>query len=374
MLKRINLTLTIILVVVACSSSVFALSNLSFLASGPGVSLFNVQPENDRDRDGLAGPVRRVRTETAKLSNKGGKLVEGPRAALETASYDIKGGKTENAYFPVSGATLTGKEVYKYDDKGNIIEMTLQDESGTLLSKEVYAYEFDSFGNWTKMTTSVAVIEGGKINFEPTEVTYRTITYYLDEATLARMSQPAAPKPASALANVPVPSANTSVSLTAPGVFNNSVVNKPASSATDAALMTAPPPSAASSVTMVKTSAPAPDSKVVKTDAEAAPKQVVVKPPVKPISGGVLNGKATSLPVPVYPPAARNARASGLVTVEVVIDGSGKVISAKATSGHTLLQQAAVQAAQQARFTPTLLSGQPVKISGVINYNFALQQ
>jgi protein TonB len=95
---------------------------------------------------------------------------------------------------------------------------------------------------------------------------------------------------------------------------------------------------------------------------------------VKPISGGVLNGKATSLPVPIYPTAARNARASGQVAVEVVIDGSGKVISAKAMSGHALLQQAAVQAAQQARFTPTLLSGQPVKISGIINYNFSLQQ
>jgi protein TonB len=375
MLKRINLTLTVLLVVAACSSSIFALGNLSFSASGPGVSAFNLLTDTDRDRDGLAGPVRRVRTETAKLANKGGKLVESPRAALETASYDIKGGKTENAYFPVSGATLTGKEVYKYDDKGNIIEMTLQDESGTLLSKEVYSYEFDSFGNWTKMTTSVAVIEGGKINFEPTEITYRTITYYLDEATLAKMSQPAAPRPAPALANVPVPSAASPTALNAPGVSNNAVAGKPASSLTDAALLSAPPPSAASSnnATMVKTSATAPDTKA-RTDAEAAPKQAVVRPPVKPISGGVLNGKATSLPVPVYPPAARNARASGLVTVEVVIDGAGKVISARATSGNTLLQQAAVQAAQQARFTPTLLSGQPVKISGFINYNFALQQ
>lgn len=378
MLKRINLILTVILVVTACSSSVFALGKWSLLGSGAGVSLLNVLTETDRDRDGLSGPVRRVRTETAKLSNKGGKLVEGPRAALETASYDIKGGKTENAYFPVSGATLTGKEVYKYDDKGNIIEMTLQDESGTLLSKEVYTYEFDSFGNWTKMTTSVAVIEGGKINFEPTEVTYRTITYYLDEATLAKLSQPAAPKPAPALANVPVPSATAPTSLNTPGVSNNTVASKPAQSATDAALMSAPPPSVASNnATMVKASATStptttPDAKA-KTDAEA-PKQAVVRPPVKPISGGVLNGKATSLPVPVYPPAARSARASGLVTVEVVIDGSGKVISAKATSGNSLLQQAAVQAAQQARFTPTLLSGQPVKISGVINYNFALQQ
>ncbi|HYO91785.1 MAG TPA: TonB family protein, partial [Pyrinomonadaceae bacterium] len=286
------------------------------------------------------------------------------------AAYDIKGSKIENVYHPVAGATLTGKEVYKYDDKGNIVEMTLQDANGTLVSKEVYTYEFDSFGNWTKMMTSVAVIEGGKLSFEPTEVTYRTITYYLDGATLAKMNQPAAPK--SATVNIPVPSAAAPGSLTAPSVANNNVASKTTSGATDSSLMTAPPPSAASNVSMVKTNAAAPDN-AAKTAAEATPKQVMVRPPVKPISGGVLNGKATSLPVPSYPPAARSSRASGLVVVEVVIDGSGKVISAKATSGHALLQQAAVQAAQQARFTPTLLSGQPVKVSGTINYNFALQ-
>lgn len=375
MLKRITPTLMLLVVVAVCSSSTFALSALSLRSAGRQASLFSFLTDTDRDRDGLVGPVRRVRTETAKLSNKGGKSVEGARAALETASYDIKGSKIENAYFPVAGASLTGKEVYKYDDKGNIIEMTLQDESGMLLSKEVYTYEFDSFGNWTKMTTSVAVIEGGKINFEPTEVTYRTITYYLDEATLAKMSQPAAaPKPAPPMANVTVPSSAVPGSLNIPNVAGSVSVNKPASGATDALLTSAPPPSAPSTVLMVKTSAATPDTKQVKTEAEAALKQPLTKPPVKPISGGVLNGKATSLPVPVYPPAARSSRAAGMVTVEVVIDGNGKVISAKATSGHVLLQQAAVQAAQQARFTPTLLSGQPVKISGVINYNFALQK
>lgn len=374
MLKRIPSTLLLTFVLAVGSSPVFAFDHFSFLSSEPTASFFNLQPETDRDRDGLVGPVRRVRTETAKLSNKGGKLAEGARAALETAAYDIKGSKTENAYFPVAGATLTGKEVYKYDDKGNITEMTLLDESGALLGKEIYAYEFDSFGNWTKMTTSVAVIEGGKINFEATEVTYRVITYYLDEATLAKMSQPAAAKPAPALPNVPMPNVAGVGSSATSSMTNNIITNKPAPSATNTALMGEPPPAAAASnASMVKTSAAVPDT-TPKTDAEAAPKQVVARAPVKPISGGVLNGKATSLPVPSYPAAARSARAAGLVTVEVVIDGSGKVISAKATNGHPLLQQAAVQAAQQARFTPTLLSGQPVKISGVINYNFALQK
>ncbi|HEX8847622.1 MAG TPA: TonB family protein [Pyrinomonadaceae bacterium] len=103
------------------------------------------------------------------------------------------------------------------------------------------------------------------------------------------------------------------------------------------------------------------------------PQPTPVPKPRAPISGGVLNGKAISLPKPPYPPIAKAAKASGTVTVQVTIDESGKVISAKAVSGHPLLQQAAVQAAYGARFTPTQLSGQPVKVTGVITYNFVAQ-
>jgi protein TonB len=94
------------------------------------------------------------------------------------------------------------------------------------------------------------------------------------------------------------------------------------------------------------------------------------KEPPKTVSGGVLNGKAVSLPKPPYPPAARAVRASGAVSVQVLIDETGRVVSASAASGHPLLQAAAVAAARQARFSPTMLSGQPVKVSGIITYNF----
>jgi len=100
------------------------------------------------------------------------------------------------------------------------------------------------------------------------------------------------------------------------------------------------------------------------------PPPPVKKAPPKQISGGVLNGKATSLPKPPYPPAARAVRAAGAVTVQVLIDESGSVVSASAVNGHPLLRAAAVQAARSARFSPTQLSGQPVKVSGVITYNF----
>jgi len=88
------------------------------------------------------------------------------------------------------------------------------------------------------------------------------------------------------------------------------------------------------------------------------------------IEGGVLNGKALALPQPAYPPLARAAHISGTVSVQVLIDEQGNVTSAHAVDGHPLLQSVCVAAARQARFSPTLLEGEPVKVTGVIRYNF----
>ena len=91
-----------------------------------------------------------------------------------------------------------------------------------------------------------------------------------------------------------------------------------------------------------------------------------------PVRGGVLNGKAISLPKPPYPAIAKTERASGEVIVQIVVGESGCVISAYAVSGHPLLRAAAVAAARQACFSPTRLNGEPVKVSGFITYNFVL--
>ena len=91
------------------------------------------------------------------------------------------------------------------------------------------------------------------------------------------------------------------------------------------------------------------------------------------ISAGVLNGKATNLPKPTYPAIAKAAKASGQVNVHVTVDESGDVISATPVSGHPLLRAAAVAAARQAKFSPTKLSGQPVKVTGIITYNFVAE-
>lgn len=111
----------------------------------------------------------------------------------------------------------------------------------------------------------------------------------------------------------------------------------------------------------------------VKIADEPPPPEVKPTPPRAPISGGVLNGKAISLPKPAYPQIAKAAHASGTVVVQVVIDENGNVLTAHAVSGHPLLTAVAVSAARQARFSPTKLSGQPVKVTGVIQYNFVAQ-
>jgi TonB family protein len=314
-------------------------------------------------------------------------------------SYDIKGNKIENQYFPIAGANLTGKEVYKYDDKGNISEMTLLNTDGSLLSKEVYKYEFDFAGNWNRMTTAVAVIEAGKMSFLPTEITYRSIMYYLDE-NMMKMAQPpaqASVQPAAQATVQPksqsmgqstasqnsaapplgssVAGANLAGASSAKPAANNNTSSSPKTSALPGAMLNGEKLSGLGSVEVASArSSSSANVPVVHMDSEPPPPAPAPRPILKPVSGGVLNGTAISLPPPSYPEAARRLRVAGMVTVEVVVDETGKVISAVATGGPPALRDVAVQAALRARFSPTKLSGQPVKVSGLINYKFALAQ
>jgi TonB family protein len=85
---------------------------------------------------------------------------------------------------------------------------------------------------------------------------------------------------------------------------------------------------------------------------------------------GVERGRALQLPQPAYPAIAAAAHVSGQVQVQVVIDEEGNVIAASAVSGHPLLQATSVAAARNAKFTPAKLNGTPVKVTGIITYNF----
>ena len=102
-----------------------------------------------------------------------------------------------------------------------------------------------------------------------------------------------------------------------------------------------------------------------------APQPKPAVPPVLRVSV-VLNSRALELPKPTYPRMAVQIHLQGTVTVQVLIDETGRVVSAKALGGHPLLVPEAQKAALQARFSPTKISDQPVKVSGVITYNFIL--
>lgn len=146
-----------------------------------------------------------------------------------------------------------------------------------------------------------------------------------------------------------------------------------------------PEKSGASAATVASTSSVSPEGSATAASAEVAPAKPAANDDPKPddsqraaaepgkrapISAGVLNGKALSLPKPDYPAEAKAAGAEGVVVIQVTVDEQGNVTEARAISGPKMLQEVSVNAALQAKFSPTLLQGEPVKVTGVIVYNF----
>lgn len=114
---------------------------------------------------------------------------------------------------------------------------------------------------------------------------------------------------------------------------------------------------------------PLPASEVIEPASGNTPNTQPAKEPNQkkgPISGGMLNARAIYLPMPEVPPGD----ASGVVLVAIVVDEQGTVIEARAISGPQHLHAPAVTAARLARFSPTLLMGEPVRVSGTLSYNF----
>jgi TonB family protein len=229
------------------------------------------------------------------------------------------------------------------------------------------------------MVTSVAVIDNGHLTYEPTEITYRSISYYLEESVAKKLQPgaaqptPVAQAPASNAAPQPVAVVKTSAPVSPPAANSSAPKHTTSAPALPGATLNAAANISLSAPTGANVSdMSASAAAVVKVEDGPPPPAPAPRAPVRPISGGVLNGRAQSMPAPEYPEPAKRMRASGVVSVEVVVDVTGRVISAHAVSGHTTLRDAAERAAMRARFSPTLLSGQPVKVAGVINYNFAL--
>jgi TonB family protein len=161
--------------------------------------------------------------------------------------------------------------------------------------------------------------------------------------------------------------ANTNVAVNANSNVNKSPTPRPSPTPTPTPR---PTPNANANVNAANTNSAAPPVNALPSPTATPRPTETAAPPSRPVNVGVLNGRAVNLPTPAYPSAARALRAAGRVTVQVLVDETGNVSSAKATSGHPLLRQAAEAAARQSRFNPILVNNQAVAASGILVYNF----
>lgn len=141
---------------------------------------------------------------------------------------------------------------------------------------------------------------------------------------------------------------------------NNSANANAAAKATPANTAVAAKPTEAET----KPTDPAPVGKEIKV--ADGPKLKSIEPVEGTILGGVLNDLATSLPAP----DAGSATETGTVTVEVIVNEKGVVTASSVVSGPQPLWKAAGEAARQAKFDPPLHNGKPVKVAGVLTYEF----
>jgi len=362
MMNTLKLTIT-----AACLVMALVQPGLGQQGSVP-TSLAAAEEPTTREQDGLQGPVRRVRVETARVVVKGEKLVEGPRVVRGVATYDPLGKKIDAVDYPLESNTVPGKEKYRYDDKGNIIEMVVVGSDGSILGKEAYNYELDPMGNWTKMNTSVAVYENGKVTFEPTEVTYRTISYYYNQAiekiSNSTAKAKAAPQPStSAPVSAPL---NTVKTVAKPIATNQPVAEKVAAVETGPETKPASVPASPTQNNDAAGTETSPIKEVNTTPSSPA------KPNVVKFEESVLRSAAIDLPQPEYPQTALVTRAAGAVEVQLLVNEKGVVTNARAQSGNPLLIQAAEAAALKARFSPSKLSAEPTIAFGIITYTFFL--
>jgi hypothetical protein len=310
-------------------------------ASAPLVFL-----DSTRERDGLKGPVRRVETEVIKVRVEQGKAVEAARLVLERTLYDEGGRRVENETFPVVGSPA-GEEVHRYDARGNLAETIVRDAHGATLSRRIYEYVFDEFGNWVKQTASVAVVNAGAAGFEPVEITNRRITYYQTGEVVGAKTSGAA-----VVEDDSVPTTNEERR----GAHADAETTRPTPHATGESRRPTPPVVAENRRTTAR------------AEAEGSCTAAHVKG--REINVGTLNDRATSLPKPAFPITGKRLEEPITVSVEVVVDQTGRVAEAKAQNGPPALREAAEVAARRATFFPFYEEGRPVRARGWLNFGF----
>ncbi len=344
------------------NTATFAQTDTGQIAAANKTATSDVTSE--RGQDGLKGAVRRVSVETAKIVFKNDKLTEESRVVRAITTYDARGRRIDSIAHPVEANRPPGKEQYRYDDKGNIVEMVLRGEDGLMLARESYEYEFDALGNWKKKTASIGIYENGKVGFEPFEVTYRTIAYYYTQAVEKIAKASGAPVRNS----TPTPSDRVDLLRTA------DAQNRPRPSAEPAGAAELKPQEQPASVLALKpVGITAENKNSVKTETPAgtletpAPKKIAVKY----VSEALLRAAAVELPEPEFPRLAQLSGKQRRVEVQVLINEKGEVTSARGTSAESVLNEPAEVAARKSRFSAARLSEEPAQVFSVISYELS---
>jgi hypothetical protein len=343
LLRRFFPVLLSVVCLLSLSQSLRPQSRSDYRGSTSPLKILN----SNRQQDGLRGPVRRLRTEVAKVNFGAGGPVEGRRSLLELTVYDTSGKRVDNKTYPVVSSTL-GQETHEYDDQGHLLKTTVRNDRGVVLSRTEYSYEFDAAGNWVKMTSSVEVSEAGRQRLEPVEVTYRTIVYYSggDDGAPTVAEDGRAISPAAL----------------APAVEDSFPQSEFVASSPEGVVAPASPAGIGLSASAT------PGGKALRKRLDAASSEEAEADKLPDV--GLINDKALSLPKPAYPVNWRKAATPISVTVKVVIDETGRVIYSRAVEGPQALRRVAEEAALRAGFLPFRTGRQPFKAKGLLSYSF----
>ncbi|MFL6230202.1 MAG: energy transducer TonB, partial [Pyrinomonadaceae bacterium] len=260
-----------------------------------------------------------------------------------------------------------GEEVHRYDARGNLSETVVRDARGATLSRTVYEYEFDEFGNWVKQTASVAVLNAGKSGFEPVEITNRRITYYQTGAGTKTIGAKTSGSPVAVDDSVPTTNEERrgahADAESARQALHADGERASATPRVDAdARRTAAPADAEARRTYTRGGATS--QRAGSSGAGAQTREVKV---------GTLNDRATSLPRPAFPVMGKRLAEPVTVSVEVVVDQTGRVVEAKAQNGPLALRESAEAAARRATFFPFYEEGRPVRARGWLNFGFLFE-
>ncbi len=300
-----------------------------------------------REQDRLSGNVRRVRVETVALLVKEGKPMEGPRVVREISTYDQNGQKVDFVSYHTDNGAVAGNREYLKDTMGNSIEMVLRGDDGSILKKEKYDYQFDEFGNWKKMTASIAVYENGSVGYEPFEIIYRIITYYYNQPAPKVTAAPSATVP-------PVSNTNTKAAANVPRKVTKPSTEGVRGVAKEAAVTGAPGPTVQ------------PVSNTNTTAAANVPPKAT-KPSTEGVRGVAKEAAVTRAPAPTVQPVSNTSTTAAAnvpskvtkPTIEAVRDVAKE--TSKGTEDSTKAVDGDAMKSEKIESPAAVLSAAPIK-------------